>query len=136
MWDIIKRGLIIFVYGAFIWYFVYLFTNGAVIVQDQYLNINILVYALLILFFVYKFVFYGFYPVVVIMHKPTLFVLSLILLFVGQYVLINNIESHIYVWDMMKLLAVVLLVLTPTNILHTSKTLADKKKKDVEIIEV
>ena len=97
MWDIIKRGLIIFVYGAFIWYFVYLFTNGAVIVQDQYLNINILVYALLILFFVYKFVFYGFYPVVVIMHKPTLFVLSLILLFVGQYVLINNIESHIYV---------------------------------------
>lgn len=136
MWDIIKRWSIILVYGAFIWYFVYLFSNGAVIVQPQYLNLNILLYILLIAFFVYKFVFYGFYPVTIIMHKPTLFVLSLVLLFAGQYVLLNDMSTHVYVGDMMKLLAVILLILTPTNILHTSKTLEDKKKKWVEIIEV
>ena len=80
--------------------------------------------------------FYGFYPVMIIMHKPTLFVLSLVLLFAWQYILANNLETHVYVGDMVKLLAVVLLILTPTNLLHTSKTMADKKLKEVEIIEV
>lgn len=136
MWDIVKRWSIIAAYGALIWYFVYLFVSGATIVQPEYMNLNLLLYILLIAFFVYKFVFYGVYPVMVIMHKPTLFVLSIGLLFAGQYILANNIETHVYVGDMVKLLAVVLLILTPTNLLHTSKTVADKKLKEVEIIEV
>lgn len=136
MRDIIKRFGIIVVYGALLAYIVYLYGIGATIVQWAYLDFNVIMYVLLFVFSLYKFVFYGVYPVKINFSKITLFVLGVALLFVGEYVLINNTSQGVYIADLIKIVAVVLIVLSPTNILHTDKVMKKDKAKWVEIIEV
>jgi len=136
MRDIIKRFGIIVVYGILLAYIVYLYGIGATIVQWAYLDFNTVMYVLLFLFSLYKFVFYGVYPVKINFSKITLFVLGMVLLFVGQYVLVNNPSQSVYIADLIKVVAVVLIMLSPTNILHTDKVMKKDKAKWVEIIEV
>jgi hypothetical protein len=136
MRDIIKRLFIILLYGALLAYVVYLYGINATIVQWSYVDLQILLYILLFVFALYKFVFYGVYPVKIQFSKVTLFVLGLVLLFVGEYVLINNPTQWVYIADLVKIIAVVLIVLSPTNILHTDKVMKKEKQKGVEIIEV
>ncbi len=136
MRDIIKRFGIIVVYGALLAYIVYLYGIGATIVQWSYLDFNTVIYVLLFVFALYKFVFYGVYPVKINFSKITLFVLGMVLLFVGEYVLINNPSELVYISDLIKIIAVVLIVLSPTNILHTDTVMKKDKAKWVEIIEV
>lgn len=136
MRDIIKRFGIIVVYGALLAYIVYLYGTWATIVQWAYSDFNTVIYVLLFIFALYKFVFYGVYPVKINFSKITLFVLGMVLLFVGEYVLINNPSQWIYIADLIKIVAVVLIVLSPTNILHTDVVMKKDKAKGVEIIEV
>jgi hypothetical protein len=136
MRDVIKRFGIIVVYGALLAYIVYLYGVGATIVQWSYADFNALLYVLLFVFALYKFVFYGVYPVKINFSKITLFVLGMVLLFVGQYVLVNNPSQWVYIADLIKIVAVVLIVLSPTNILHTDVVMKKDKAKGVEIIEV
>lgn len=136
MRDIIKRFGIIVVYGALLAYIVYLYGIGATIVQWAYLDFNTIIYVLLFVFALYKFVFYGVYPVKINFSKITLFVLGMVLLFVGEYILLNNPSQWVYISDLIKIIAVVLIVLSPTNILHTDKVMNKEKAKGVEIIEV
>jgi len=136
MRDIIKRFLIITVYGALLAYIVYLYGIGAPIVQWEHQDLQWLIYVLLFVFALYKFVFYGIYPVKVNFSKITLFVLGLVLLFVGEYVLIDRPSQFIFLADIVKILAVVLIILSPTNILHTDAVQKKSKQKWVEIIEV
>lgn len=136
MRDIIKRFSIITVYGALLAYIVYLYGIGATIVQWSYLDFNTAIYVLLFVFSLYKFVFYGIYPVKINFSKITLFVLGMVLLFVGEYVLVNNPSQWVYIADLIKIIAVVLVVLSPTDILHTDKVMKKDKAKWVEIIEV
>ena len=90
MRDIIKRFLIIVVYGALLSYVIYLFSTSATIVTGEYLQFNNFILILLIIFSLYKFVFYGVYPIRVKFSKISLFVLGVVLLFVGEYILIND----------------------------------------------
>jgi hypothetical protein len=136
MRDIIKRFGIIVVYGALLAYIVYLYGTWATIVQWAYSDFNTIIYVLLFIFALYKFVFYGVYPVKINFSKITLFVLGMVLLFVGEYVLINNPSQWIYIADLIKIVAVILIVLSPTNILHTDVVMKKDKAKGVEIIEV
>lgn len=136
MRDIIKRFSIIVVYGALLAYIVYLYGIGATIVQWEYLDFNTVIYVLLFIFALYKFVFYGAYPVKINFSKITLFVLGMVLLFVSEYILLNNPSQWVYISDLIKIIAVVLIVLSPTNILHTDKVMNKEKAKGVEIIEV
>ncbi len=136
MRDIIKRFGIIVVYGALLAYIVYLYGIGATIVQWAYLDFNTIIYVLLFVFALYKFVFYGVYPVKINFSKITLFVLGMVLLFVGEYILLNNPSQWVYISDLIKIIAVILIVLSPTNILHTDKVMNKEKAKGVEIIEV
>jgi len=136
MRDIIKRLLIIVWYGALLAYMVYLYGIGATIVQGSYSDLQSLIYLLLFAFLLYKFVFYGIYPVKINFSKITLFVLGMVLLFVGEYVLINNASQWVYLADFIKIVAIILIILSPTNILHTDKVMKKAKEKWVEIIEV
>lgn len=90
MRDIVKRFLIIVMYGALLAYVIYLFSIGATIVTGEYLQFNNIILILLIIFSLYKFVFYGVYPIRVKFSKISLFVLGVVLLFVGEYMLIND----------------------------------------------
>ena len=136
MRDIIKRFLIIVVYGALLSYVIYLFSTSATIVTGEYLQFNNFILILLIIFSLYKFVFYGVYPIRVKFSKISLFVLGVVLLFVGEYILINDPSKWIYIGDMMKIVAVILIVLSPTNALHTDKVMKKEKEKGIEIIEI
>jgi hypothetical protein len=136
MRDIIKRFSIIIVYGSLLAYVVYLYGIQATIVQWLYSDLQLLIYILLFTFLLYKFVFYGIYPVKIQFSKITLFVLWLVLLFVGEYVLLNNPSQWVYISDLIKIIGVVITILSPTNILHTDKVLKKEKQKGVEIIEV
>lgn len=136
MRDIIKRFFIIVGYGALLAYIVYLYGTNAVIVSWQYLDFNTAIYVLLLLFSLYKFVFYGVYPIRINFSKITLFVLGVVLLFVGEYVLINNPEQGVYIGDLVKIVAIILIVLSPTNVLHTDVVVKKNKEKGVEVIEV
>lgn len=136
MRDIIKRFVIIVCYGAFLAYVVYLYGTNATIVSGQYLDFNTAIYVLLLLFSLYKFVFYGVYPIRINFSKITLFVLGVVLLFVWEYVLINDPTKWVYIGDLVKLISIVLIVLSPTNILHTDVVVKKWKQKWVEIIEV
>lgn len=136
MRDIIKRFAIIVVYGVLLAYLVYLYGTGATIVQWAYSDFNGLIYILLFVFSLYKFVFYGVYPVKINFSKTTLFVLGMVLLFVGEYILVDNPTQAVYIADLIKIVAVILIVLSPTNILHTDTVMKKDKAKGVEIIEV
>lgn len=136
MRDIIKRFLIIVSYGALLAYVVYLYGTNATIVSGDYLHFNTAIYVLLLLFSLYKFVFYGVYPIRINFSKITLFVLGVVLLFVGEYVLINDPSKGVYIADLVKIVSIILIVLSPTNILHTDAVVSKGKKKWIEIIEV
>jgi len=103
-WGILKRLFAITLYGAFLFYMIYLYAIGATIVQSEYANFNHIFYAIIILFALYKFVFYGVYPVYINFSKVSLFVIGLLLIIVGQYVLLNDPLSNIHIADIVKIL--------------------------------
>jgi hydrogenase-4 membrane subunit HyfE len=136
MRDWIKRTSIIVIYGLFVWYLLYLAMQDVTIVSSQFSHLNDALFVLLFVFALYKFVLYGIYPVRIKFSKPSLFVFALLLIFVGQYVLQDNVEQYVYIADLTKLLGVILLILSPTNVLYTKKNRKNSKDKGVEIIEV
>lgn len=84
----------------------------------------------------YKFVFYGIYPIVIKFTKVMVFALGVALLFVGAYMLKDTPSQGIYIADITRILGIFLMILGPTNILYTKKNMSKKKLKEVEIIEV
>jgi hypothetical protein len=64
------------------------------------------------------------------------FSLGVALLFIGAYVLQDNPAQGVYIADIVRVIGIVLMILGPTNILHTQKNMTKKKLKEVEIIEV
>jgi len=69
--DVIKRSIITGVSAIFLAYMVYLWMQGQVIVQGEYLSLNVLAYVLLGAFFVYKMVFFGIMPKIFFPIKKT-----------------------------------------------------------------
>ncbi len=70
------------------------------------------------------------------MTKATLFVIGIALIIIGDTVLLNTIETYVYIWDIFKVLGVVLTLLAWTNVLITDKVKQQKQQKNMEIIEV
>lgn len=136
--DIIKRTIITTVCAAFLAYMIYLFSNNQIIVQGEYTNLNMLFYVILILIVFYKMMFFGIKPKAIFgmkMTKATTFVLWITLILLGNYVLLNNVESKVYIWDIVTVLWVIMTILAPTNILITKKIKKQKQNSKMEIIE-
>lgn len=70
------------------------------------------------------------------MTKATLFVLGIALIIIGDTVLLNDVTTYVYIWDMFKVVGIVLTLLAWTNVLITDKVKKQKQAKNVEIIEV
>ena len=136
MKDIVKRIIISIITWLFLWYLIYLFFQGTIIVQSYYLDYNTLYYLVLILICIFLFIFFGVYPVHFRLTKATLFVIGIALIIIWDTVLINDITTHVYVGDLFKVLWVVLTLLAWTNILITDKIKKIKSDKKVEIIEI
>ena len=136
--DIIKRTAITVIGAAFLAYIVYLFTNGQVIVQGEYENLNELLYVLLTAFILYKIVFFGIFPKALFgmkMTKATMLVSGIILILIGHYVLLNDASNHIFLWDIVKIIWVIITILGPTNMLISKKVKKKADESKMEIIE-
>jgi hypothetical protein len=136
MKDILKRIIISIVSGGFLWYLAYLFFQNTIIVQGWFIEYNAIYYLILTLVCLFLFIFFGIYPVHFRMTKATLFVIGIALIIIGDTILLNTIETYVYIWDIFKVLGVVLTLLAWTNVLITDKVKQQKQQKNMEIIEV
>jgi hypothetical protein len=136
MKDLIKRIIISLVSGGLIGYLLFLFVRWSVIVHWEFLEYNMWYYLILAVICLYLFILFGIYPIAHKMSKATLFVFGLALIVIWDTVLINNPTDLVYVWDLFKLIWVVLTLLAWTNVLVTDKVKKEKADKKVEIIEV
>ncbi len=136
MKDILKRILISIISGWLIGYLAYLFFQNTIIVQGWFVQYNTIYYLILILICLFLFILFGVYPIHFRMTKATLFVLGIALIIIGDTVLLNDVTTYVYIWDMFKVVGIVLTLLAWTNVLITDKVKKQKQAKNVEIIEV
>jgi CDP-diglyceride synthetase len=136
MKDILKRGIVIVIFGLFLLYLIWLISQWTMIVKNQYTNRNIPMYVILILLCIYMIWLYGIYPIHIKFSRATALVIWLLFIVISQVVLANDGYSHIYIWDLFSVLWVLILILFPTNILTTDKVKRQKDKKNEVIIEV
>jgi len=136
MKDIIKRSVVIAIFGAFLLYLIYLITQWQSIVKSAYSSRNIPMYVILICICLYMIWLYWIYPIHIKFSRATALVIWLLFIVISQVVLANDGYSHIYIWDLFSVLWVLILILFPTNILTTDKVKKAKDKKNEIIIEV
>jgi len=136
MKDIIKRSIVIAIFGIFLLYLIYLIIQWESIVKSAYSNRNIPMYVILICVCLYMVALYWIYPIHIKFSRATALVIWLLFIVISQVVLANDGYSHIYIWDLFSVLWVAILILFPTNILTTDKVKKAKDKKNEVIIEV
>jgi hydrogenase-4 membrane subunit HyfE len=90
MKDLIKRGIVIVIFLAFLFYLLSLIIQGQAITTPEYANLNVLIYSILIALCVYLIVFYGMYPLHIKFSRPALLVISLALIVFSQTIMRNS----------------------------------------------
>lgn len=79
---------------------------------------------------------YGIRPLLIPKMKPVQFFFGILLLSLSSILLYDQPDQYLFAQDLIKIVAVGLILLTPTDF-FAPKTLANKKaESDVEIIEV
>lgn len=136
MKDIIKRIVISVISWLFLGYLVFLFFQNTIILQSWYIEYNVLYYIVLLVVCLFLFILFGVYPVYFRLTKATLFVLGLALIVIWDTVLLNDVSTHVYMGDIVKVLWVVLTLLAWTNILITDTILHKKQEKNIQVIEI
>ena len=136
MKDIFKRIIISIISWLFLGYLAYLFFQNTIIVQSGFIEYNTLYYLVLVVICLFLFILFGIYPIHFKMTKATLFVMGLALIVIWDTVLLNDINTYVYVGDIFKVLWVILTLLAWTNVLITDKVKKKKQEKNVQVIEV
>lgn len=136
MKDLLKRISIWIISWWFIWYIAYLFFSSKIIVSEWFLEFNTLYYSILAIVGIYLFVLFAIHPIYMKINKVSLFVLWIALVLIWDSVLINNIESYVYISDLVKILWSFLVVLAWTNFFVSAKAKKEKEESKLEIIEV
>lgn len=136
MKDLLKRISIGIISWWFIWYIVYLFFSWKIIVHEWFLEFNMLYYTVLAVVGIYLFILFAIHPIYMKINKASLFVMGIALVLIWDTVLVNNIESYIYISDLVKILWSFLIVLAWTNFFVSAKAKKEKEESKLEIIEV
>jgi hypothetical protein len=136
MLDILKRSLVSLFSAAVIAYTVWMSMNGAVIVQAEYIGMNLIATLAVIVIAFYMMVVYGVYPLYHPMQKRILLVIWLACIIFGHMILLNDVEKAIYASDIVRLFGVLIIWFGATGILTKTKAIEGKKReKNLEIIE-
>lgn len=136
MLDTIKRILVTVISGSVVAYAVYLLITGATAVQPEYLGMNFIGILIMVIAAGYVGVVYGVYPIYHPYQKRIFLVLGLGLIFFGQYLLVNNLDTHVYASDITKFFGVLIVWFGATGILSKNKAIQEQKKESkMEIIE-
>ncbi|MDR0649962.1 MAG: hypothetical protein LBG59_00705 [Candidatus Peribacteria bacterium] len=136
MKDLIKRGIVIVIFLAFLFYLLSLIIQGQAITTPEYANLNVLTYSILIALCAYLTVFYGMYPLHIKFSRPALLVISLALIVFSQTIMNNSGPEGVFIGDIFSVAGVIILILFPTNLLTTEKVKKHKAKKHEVVIEV
>lgn len=106
------------------------------IVNPAFVSYNTVAYGVLAIFFLYIGVLFGVNPVDMPMMKRTLFIFGIMLVLLGYVYLLNDPTKYIYISDMIRVLGILLIILSPTGVLITEKIKEKKQSKKTQIIEV
>jgi peptidoglycan/LPS O-acetylase OafA/YrhL len=136
MKDLVKRGIVMAIFLAFLFYLLSLIIQGQAITTPEYANLNVIIYSILIALCVYLVVFYGVYPIHIKFSRPGLLVVGLALIVFSQTIMRNNGSEGVFMGDIFSVAGVIILILFPTNLLTTEKVKKHKTKKNEVVIEV
>ncbi len=135
--DLIKRSVIFLFSAGILVYLGFLFSQETVIISqglDSYWNITM--YGIYALICMYIMLFYALVPRHIKKGKIILVIMGLVFLITGNQVLTNNIETHLYVGDIITVLGVILTLVGATNLMVLKKVKQQKEEAEVEVIEV
>ncbi len=134
--DILKRSIVTATGIAILAYLFWLYNNGAIIVQGEFVDYNVAAYGILSLLCVFYLVAYGIYPIHIKWHKRMFLVIGIGVI-IGSYTyLLDDASQNIYIGDFMKLLGVLLVLFGATGHLIPAKSHQKKAESEIEIIEV
>ncbi len=134
--DTIKRILVTLISWMVVAYAVYLIATSSTVVQPEHLGMNIVGILVMVLSAGYVGVVYGVYPIYHPYQKRIFFILGLFLIFFGQFILLNNSDTHIYASDITKFFGVLIIWFWATGILSKTQAIQSQKKEaKLEIIE-
>ena len=128
----IKRLIFWIIFSILICVLIYLYVKWVIIVKNEIQNLNLVIYILLLIIFLYYLIFYVIKPTYIKYFKVINTWIWLLIIFISQRFLVNSWIDWIYYWDILCIIWVVLTIIWPTKLL-VSKELEDSKK--VEIIE-
>ena len=136
MLDTIKRSLVTLISGSVVAYAIYLLISGALAVQPEYIGMNVVGILVMVLAAAYVGVVYGVYPIYHPYQKRIFLILGIGLIFFGQYVMLNDMDTHVYASDITKFFGVLIVWFWATGVLSKNKAIqAQKKESKMEIIE-
>ncbi len=136
MKDIVTRivvtlsGLALVLYCAFLW------SNNAVIALPAFASFSVLLYWVLIVVGLFCAIVLGVYPLPIKRLRVILGVLGITLVFLGGYVLTNDVSKQVYISDVVRLLGVLLLILGSSGLIIPESTKKHQRDSKVEIIEI
>jgi hypothetical protein len=134
--DIIKRSFFGLIFAAIVAYLTYLFSNWIIIVNENFLDQNKLIFWLYIFIFLYYLVFYSIKPIYIKKYKLRNTLIWLFMITASQSFLINSWHEGLYYADIFTVIWVFLTAIWPTNALILNKIKKEKQEKKMEIIEV
>lgn len=134
--DIIKRSLVSLISFAVLVYALYLLVTWATVAPAEHSGMNIFNLLIVMAVACYVGVVYGLYPIYHPYQKRIFLILGIGLIFYAHSYMINNLDTHVYVADITKLFAVLIIWFGGTGLLSKTKIIQDQKKhKNIEIIE-
>lgn len=133
MYDIILRIVRIFIWLWLILYSLYFYISNIIITNYKDYN----VYFILIIFLIGLMIFFMWIIMPCIKKAKVLqFIFWLFLLYFWHYFLINNINSYVFISDVLKILWVFLLIAWPMGRCIPKKCIKKEIESKIKIIEV
>lgn len=115
-------------------YLVFLLINNVVLTSPAIRNY--ISYFLIAVVFIYIWYIYSIKPTYIKRHKLILACLWLFMIIYSHYMFTNDPASGIYYWDIFKIIWVILVFLSPTNLRISKKIQTEKEESELEIVEV
>lgn len=135
MKEIIRKIIISVICILILAYLLFLFQNNQIITTEAYLTNNNLFYlllALIPLYFLINFVVLKKYPA---KHKIIGVLIGIITILFSKFYLINDGLNGQFIGDLFTIIGIIIIWVSPTNILINSKIKKMRDDKKVEIIE-
>ena len=134
--EIISKIVSTAIFASITVYLLLLLLQGTVIVSPEYADSNRMISLLVVAIMALITIVYGIRPFVVPRMKPVQLVVGLGLLFLAQGFLLDQPEGGVYAEDLLKVVGIALILLTPTHVLSPQSLVEQKKEDKIEIIEV